>query len=103
MAEEVAIVGTNAFAKRSPWGVFGLTLITGIYGFFWWYYVNKEMVELGRAKGPTSRRQPRQVARGALPGLPDHRAAAGLVLPRHAAHAGGRAAHRAEPVNSWSP
>ena len=28
MAEEVAIVGTNAFAKkRSPWGVFGLTLI----------------------------------------------------------------------------
>src|SRR5215208_2719203 len=53
MAEEVAIVGTNAFAKkRNPWGVFGLTLITlGIYGFFWWYYVNKEMVELGRAKG----------------------------------------------------
>jgi len=53
MAEEVAIAGTNAFAKkRNPWGVFGLTLITvGIYGFFWWYYVNKEMVELGRAKG----------------------------------------------------
>lgn len=53
MAEEVAITGTNAFAKkRSPWGVVGLTLITlGIYGFFWWYYVNKEMVELGRAKG----------------------------------------------------
>ena len=53
MAEEVAIVGTNEFAKkRNPWGVFGLTLITlGIYLFFWWYYVNKEMVELGRAKG----------------------------------------------------
>ena len=53
MAEEVAIVGTNEFAKkRNPLGVFGLTLITlGIYHFFWWYYVNKEMVELGRAKG----------------------------------------------------
>ena len=53
MAEEVAIAGTNEFAKkRNPWGVFGLTLITlGIYGFFWWYYVNKEMVQLGRAKG----------------------------------------------------
>jgi hypothetical protein len=52
MAEEVAIVGTNEFAKkRSPWGVLGLSLITlGIYLFFWWYYVNKEMVELGKAK-----------------------------------------------------
>ena len=38
--------------KRNPWGVFGLSLITlGIYLIFWWYYVNKEMVELGRAKG----------------------------------------------------
>jgi hypothetical protein len=53
MAEEVPIAGTNEFAKkRNPWGVFGLTLITlGIYHIFWWYYVNKEMVELGRAKG----------------------------------------------------
>jgi Domain of unknown function (DUF4234) len=53
MADEVAITGTNAFAKkRNPWGVFGLSLITlGIYLIFWWYYVNKEMVELGRAKG----------------------------------------------------
>ena len=53
MAEEVQIAGTADVAKkRDPWGVFGLTLITlGIYGIFWWYYVNKEMVELGRAKG----------------------------------------------------
>lgn len=53
MAEEIPIVGTNEMAKkRNPWGVFGLSLITlGIYHFFWWYYVNKEMVELGRAKG----------------------------------------------------
>ena len=53
MAEEVQIAGTNEVAKkRNPLGVFGLTLITiGIYHIFWWYYVNKEMVELGRAKG----------------------------------------------------
>jgi hypothetical protein len=53
MAEEIKIAGTGAIAKkRNPWGVFGLTLITlGIYGIFWWYYVNKEMVELGRARG----------------------------------------------------
>lgn len=55
MAEEVAIAGTNEFAKkRNPWGVFGLSLITlGIYLFFWWYFVNKEMVEMGRARGTT--------------------------------------------------
>ena len=53
MAEEVQIVGTGEMAKkRDPWGVLGLTLITlGIYLIFWWYYVNKELVELGRAKG----------------------------------------------------
>jgi hypothetical protein len=53
MAEEVAIAGSNETAKkRNPLGVFGLTLITiGIYHFVWWYKVNKEMVELGRARG----------------------------------------------------
>jgi hypothetical protein len=53
MAEEVPIAGTNEIAKkRNPLGVFGLTLITlGIYHFVWWYKVNKEMVELGRARG----------------------------------------------------
>jgi hypothetical protein len=53
MAEEVVIAGTNETAKlRNPWGVFGLGLITlGIYLIFWWYYVNKEMVEMGRARG----------------------------------------------------
>src|SRR5215210_3207785 len=55
MAEEVAIAGSNATAKiRSPWGVLGLSIITlGIYHFFWWYYVNREMVEMGRARGTT--------------------------------------------------
>lgn len=31
---------------RSPWGVWGLTLITlGIYSFFWWYKINREIRE----------------------------------------------------------
>ena len=53
MAEEVAIDGTNEMAKlRNPWGVLGLGLITlGIYLVFWWYYVNKEMAEMGEARG----------------------------------------------------
>jgi Domain of unknown function (DUF4234) len=53
MAEELQITGTDAAAKvRNPLGVVGLTLITvGIYYFVWYYKVNREMCDLGRAKG----------------------------------------------------
>ena len=53
MAEELQITGTAATAKvRNPLGVVGLTLITlGIYYFVWYYKVNREMADLGRAKG----------------------------------------------------
>ena len=53
MAEELQITGTDATAKvRSPLGVAVLTLITlGIYYFVWYYKVNREMCDLGRAKG----------------------------------------------------
>jgi hypothetical protein len=37
---------------RHPLGVLGLSLITlGIYGVFWWYFINREMADLGRATG----------------------------------------------------
>jgi hypothetical protein len=53
MAEEVAIAGTGARAKiRNPLGVLGLSIITiGIYYIFWWYFINREMRDLGRARG----------------------------------------------------
>ena len=53
MAEELQITGTDATAKvRNPLGVVGLTLITlGIYYFVWYYKVNREMRDLGRARG----------------------------------------------------
>ena len=53
MAEEVALAGTEARAKlRNPWGVLALSLITfGIYYIFWWYFINREMRDLGRARG----------------------------------------------------
>ena len=42
MAEDVLIEG-QTFRKRSPWGVWGLTLVTiGIYGFVWYYKINDE-------------------------------------------------------------
>src|SRR2546423_7977023 len=53
MAEEVQISGSNAVGKiRNPLGVVGLTIITlGVYFFIWYYKVNKEMAEMGRARG----------------------------------------------------
>jgi hypothetical protein len=52
MAEEIQIAGTGSTAKiRNPLGTVGLTLITiGIYYFFWWYFINREMRDLGRAR-----------------------------------------------------
>jgi hypothetical protein len=51
MAQELAIPGAGTNAKiRHPLGVLGLGLITlGIYHVFWWYFINREMADLGRA------------------------------------------------------
>jgi hypothetical protein len=53
MTVEVFIAGSPDRAKkRNPWGVLGLAVITlGIYIIFWWYFVNREMRDLGRARG----------------------------------------------------
>jgi len=52
MAEEVQIAGTEAKAKiRSPWAAALLPIVTlGIYYFVWYYKINREMADLGRAK-----------------------------------------------------
>lgn len=52
MATEVFLAGSDFRAKiRNPWGVLGLSIITfGIYTIFWWYYINRELRDLGRAK-----------------------------------------------------
>ena len=52
MAEEVTLAGTGSTAKlRNPWGVIGLSIITiGIYYVFWWYFINREMRDFGRAR-----------------------------------------------------
>jgi hypothetical protein len=54
MAEKIAVgAGPGATAKtRHPVAVPALMLITlGIYGIYWWYQINREMVDLGRARG----------------------------------------------------
>jgi hypothetical protein len=52
-APEVPLKTGGANVKlRNPVTVLLLDLVTiGIYGLFWWYYVNREMADLGRAKG----------------------------------------------------
>lgn len=53
MAQSVEISPGNGFAKtRNPWVVLGLSLITlGIYYVFWYYFINREMRDLGNANG----------------------------------------------------
>ncbi len=52
MAEEVLITGSQSRAKiRNSVGVWALSVITlSVYSWFWWYYVNREMRDLGRAR-----------------------------------------------------
>ena len=55
MAQEVQIAGSDATAKiRSPWAPALLPFVTfGIYALVWYYKINREMRDLGRARGTT--------------------------------------------------
>jgi hypothetical protein len=55
MAEVVPIQGASSTAKvRNPLGVVALGFVTlGIYFLFWYYFVNREMRDLGEAHGTT--------------------------------------------------
>jgi hypothetical protein len=70
VAQEVLIGGGPQRAKlRNPWGVFGLLLVTlGIYGIFWWYYVNSEMRDYGRSTGYDLGQNPMNSALAVFPG-----------------------------------
>jgi hypothetical protein len=70
MAQEVLIAdGPNRAKIRNPWGVVGLLLVTiGIYGIFWWYYVNREMRDYGRATGYDLGQNPTNSVLAVFPG-----------------------------------
>ncbi|HEY8082932.1 MAG TPA: DUF4234 domain-containing protein [Solirubrobacterales bacterium] len=52
MAAEVQISPGCTAKIRHPVAVPVLTIVTlGIYGIYWWYQINREMVDLGKAKG----------------------------------------------------
>ncbi len=52
MAEEIQLRGTGATAKiRNIWAVAILSIVTlGIYFFFWWYFVHRELRDYGRSR-----------------------------------------------------
>lgn len=52
MAQEIALRSTSSRVHiRNPWAVLGLNVVTlGIYGAFWWYFINAELRDLGRAR-----------------------------------------------------
>jgi len=53
MAQELQIAGAESTAKvRNPVAVAVLAVVTlGIYLVCWWYFINRELADLGRAKG----------------------------------------------------
>jgi Domain of unknown function (DUF4234) len=53
MGELIPVTGTDYEGKhRGPVKILGLMIITlGIYGIFWYYYMNKELAEIGKARG----------------------------------------------------
>jgi hypothetical protein len=55
VAQVLPIQGAASTAKiRSVVWVIVLELVTiGIYGFFWWYFIHRELRDYGRAKGTT--------------------------------------------------
>jgi Domain of unknown function (DUF4234) len=70
MAEEVQIAGTGATAKvRNPLGTVGLSIITiGVYYLFWWYFINREMRDLGRARNVDLGQNPTNSVLALFPG-----------------------------------
>ena len=56
MAQSLVIPGTVEEAKiRTPIAVWLWNIPTlGIYRYFWWYYINNEMRNLGKSKGTDS-------------------------------------------------
>lgn len=103
MAPEVQIRGAGSTAKvRDVVGVPVLTFVTlGIYGIVWYYKVNRELADYGRANGHGDELgDSGDVAGGGHDRRADRRAGAGVDLPKLPARAGavGLHAERAELV-----
>jgi hypothetical protein len=70
MAYELRLKNSNADVKiRSPWAAALLPIITlGIYHVVWWYRINRELRDFGRAKGYDLGQRPGRSALALFPG-----------------------------------
>jgi hypothetical protein len=70
MAEEIQIAGPGSTAKiRNPLGVVALSIITiGVYYLFWWYFINREMRDLGRSRNTDLGQNPGNSVLALIPG-----------------------------------
>ena len=103
MAYELEIPENRERVKiRSPWAAALLPLVTlGIYHLVWWYRINRELRDYGRAKGYDLGQSPTKSVLGLFPGFL-------LIVPvlvtywrgtKRIQGAARVAAH--EPVNGW--
>jgi Domain of unknown function (DUF4234) len=71
MAYELNIRGTQSEVKvRSPWAVALLPIVTlGIYHFVWWYRINRELRDYGKAKGYDLGQNPTNSLLALVPGF----------------------------------
>ena len=68
MAQNVQLPGAQV-TKRSPWGVWGLSLITfGIYGLVWWHRINREMRDVSAGVGQPFDNDPNKAVLALFPG-----------------------------------
>lgn len=107
MAEEVQIRGSSGRAKiRNPVAVALLPFITlGIYSLVWYYKINREMADLGKATGRTEElgdspgKSLLAVTFGVIPlGIP---AIISFVHTHRRIQATQRLTGKGEPVNGW--
>jgi hypothetical protein len=103
MAQELQIRGTPDRVKiRSPWAVALLPIVTlGVYHLVWWYRINRELRDFGRAKGHDLGQNPANSTLALFPG--------GLIVVpalvtywrgTQRVQAAARITRR-EPVNGW--
>jgi hypothetical protein len=71
MAYEMKIRGTEDEVKvRSPWAAALLPIVTlGIYHFVWWYKINRELRDYGKAKGYDLGQNPTNSLLALVPGF----------------------------------
>ena len=70
MAEEIQIAGTGSNAKiRNPLGTVALSIVTlGVYYLFWWYFINREMRDLGQSRNTDLGQNPTNSLLALFPG-----------------------------------